>query len=622
MKDTLHIKDKFEGEQDELGHKLFEAFEDLRPEAGEFRKGVQDRIDAASLEGSSGSAGKIHSLRNVPSFVSRAAAFVPPVLLPKSIAKIGLGAPAAFKTGASVVPGVVLLPVLSIIMICFTLVLGLRTVHKGSSGLHRQDEIDAQDETRAWWRRFWIPVFLMVLASFSLIPRVPGDALTIMITISTVAFLGVYASLSRGGLATRREVGTRAATAMGFLVCGSIPLAVFPRTYEFTFYGGWLVPIALAVGHAVCLHLSKVGGERMTGAFGRPGRWPRRPLLSGAWTIFVLLIIQTTPVSGVEGTPESVRARLSTYEDTDDIKDLDQTMTNFIAAGEDPFDLQTLGRAARIQLDRELERGDFNSHNGSAFARLGFLEDPDYRHFVNQMEIDEALSSKPIKPYRLNSLMPAILGHLRFGSFTLEERNLIADNAIAGLEPDRPYSNANAKNLKPIVHLLDMLDLPERLDELAPAVEQLLQASWCRTVNGEKAAFSSSPNSIDRDENGDSAETRLGFSWGHTTSISVWLMSRFGVPAWMTAGDLQALDTYLSYESYYFVIFSGLDPHEAEATSARTLLHTTKAWANTQPRPRSLPHTLFRLRAVIAAVLLAAFSVFLTKRAPEELPAA
>ncbi|MDE0903520.1 MAG: hypothetical protein OSB42_02725 [Planctomycetota bacterium] len=39
-------------------------------------------------------------------------------------------------------------------------------------------------------------------------------------------------------------------------------------------------------------------------------------------------------------------------------------------------------------------------------------------------------------------------------------------------------------------------------------------------------------------------------------------------------------------------------------------------------RSRSLPRTLFRLRAVIAAVLLAAFSVLLTKRAPEELPAA
>jgi hypothetical protein len=37
---------------------------------------------------------------------------------------------------------------------------------------------------------------------------------------------------------------------------------------------------------------------------------------------------------------------------------------------------------------------------------------------------------------------------------------------------------------------------------------------------------------------------------------------------------------------------------------------------------RSLPYNLFRLRVVIAAVLLVAFSVLLTWRAPEELPAA
>lgn len=620
MKDTLHIEDTFEGEQDELGHELFEAFEDLRPEAGEFRQGVQDRIDAAGLQGFSGSAGKIHSLRNVSSFVRQAAAFVPPVLLPKSIAKIGLGAPAAFKTGASVLPGVVLLPVISIIMICFTLVLGLRTMRKGSSGLHRQDEIEAQADTRAWWRQFWIPVLLMALASFWLIPKVPGDALTFMITISTVAFLGVYASLSRGGLATRREVGTRAATAMGFLVWGSFyPLGVFPRTFEWNFYGGWLVPIALAIGHAVCLHLSNVGGERMTGAFGRPGRWPRRPLLSGGRIIFAILLVQSTPISGTDGTPESVRTWLGTYEDASDIEDLDQTVTNFTAAGEGPFDLQTLGRAARKQLDRELERGNFDSLNGSAFARLGFLEDPDYQHFVDRQLMDEVLSSKALAPSRIGDLMPAILAHLRFGSFTLEERNLIADKAIAGLDPASP--SANAEDLKPIVHLLDTLDLPERLDELAPAVDQILQATWCRTVNGEEGAFSSYPQDIDRHENGDSAETRLGFSWRHPTSISVWLMSRFGFPEWLSASDLGALDTYLSNESYYFVIFAGLAPPEAEATSARTLLHTTKAWANAQAETRSLPHTLFRLRAVIAAVLLAAFSVFLTKRAPEELPA-
>ncbi|MEO2163698.1 MAG: hypothetical protein ABGY29_14350 [bacterium] len=54
-------------------------------------------------------------------------------------------------------------------------------------------------------------------------------------------------------------------------------------------------------------------------------------------------------------------------------------------------------------------------------------------------------------------------------------------------------------------------------------------------------------------------------------------------------------------------------------------MHTTKAWAEVQAeveRGRSLPYNLFRLRAVIAAVLLAAFSVLLTWRAPQETPAA
>ena len=48
------------------------------------------------------------------------------------------------------------------------------------------------------------------------------------------------------------------------------------------------------------------------------------------------------------------------------------------------------------------------------------------------------------------------------------------------------------------------------------------------------------------------------------------------------------------------------------------------AWAHVQDEvesSRSLPNNLFRLRAVIAAVLLAAFSVILTWRAPEELSA-
>ena len=628
MKDTLHIKDKFEGEQDELGHKLFEAFEDLRPEAGEFRKGVQDRIDAASLEGSSGSAGKMHSLRNVPSFARRAAAFFPPVLLPKSIAKFGVGAPVATKMGAKLIPGVVLFPAISILMICFTLIIGLRMVFTRPSGPQRQDEREARADTSAWWRRFWIPVLLMVGALIWLMFEVPGDAFTLLITISTVAFLGVYASLSRAGLATRREVGTRAGAAMFWLVGLSIQLATPQRSIGISIWGGWLVPLVLVIGGSLCLYLGKAGGGRkgigvlpVAGALGDLILGPRRYLLMGGLAWCAIVGFQFIPLSQQEATPEAVRAWLSTYEDGSRVEDLDQTVTNFLAAAEAPFDLRALGRAGRERLDREFESGIFNSLYASAFARLGFLEDEDYRHFVDQRVIDKLLS--PTRMSRNGEhLMPEILAHLRFDSFTPEERNLIADKAIATLDPTNQY--ANAEHLQWIVHLLDALELSGRLDELAPALDEVLQATWCRTVNGEEAAFSSYRDNIERDENGGSSETRLTFIWGHATSISVWLMSRFGFPEWMSASDLGALDAYLSDKSHYYP-GSGISPFEAETASARTLLHTTKAWAEAQAeveRGRSLPHTLFRLRAVIAAVLLAAFSVFLTWRAPEELPAA
>lgn len=46
---------------------------------------------------------------------------------------------------------------------------------------------------------------------------------------------------------------------------------------------------------------------------------------------------------------------------------------------------------------------------------------------------------------------------------------------------------------------LVFLDLSERLDELAPAIDAILSATWCRTVNGEEAAFSTYRDNIECD---------------------------------------------------------------------------------------------------------------------------
>ena len=614
MKSTLHIEDKFEGEQDELGHELFEALEGLRPEAGEFCQGVQERIAAAGLEGLPGSAGKVHSMSSVPSFARRAAAFFPPVLLPKSIAKLGLGAPVASKMGAKLVPGVILFPAISILMICFTLLLGLRMVLARPSGPQRQNHREARADTSAWWRRFWIPVLVVMGASIWLMFEVPGDAFTLLITISTVAFLGMHASLAHAGLATRREVGARAGSAMFFLTALAMQIPTSRRPFGAFIPEGWLVPLILVIGGTVCLYWSKT----KQGALASYG--PRRILVGGGIMSLMIVALQFSPLTKTEATPEDVRVWLATYSDGSRVEDLDQTVTNFLAAAEAPFDLQTLGRVARERLDREFAQGDFNTLYAPAFARLGFLEDQDYRQLVDQQAIDKLLSSKPMSR-RDEHVVSAILAHLRFDSFTLEERNLIADKAMATLDPANLFGNA--EHVQWIVHLLDTLDLSERLDELAPAVDEVLQATWCRTVHGEEAAFSTYRDHIERDESGESVEKRLTFVWGHATSTSVWLMSRFGFPGWMSASDIGALDVYLSDKSHYYPR-SGISPYDAETASARALLHTTKAWAEAQAeveRGRSLLDNLFRLRVVIAAVLLVAFSVLLTWRAPEELPA-
>jgi hypothetical protein len=54
----------------------------------------------------------------------------------------------------------------------------------------------------------------------------------------------------------------------------------------------------------------------------------------------------------------------------------------------------------------------------------------------------------------------------------------------------------------------------------------------------------------------------------------------------------------------------------SEAASARALLHTLPGWKAAEPKLSN------DLRVLIASVLMAAFSVILTWRAPKETPAA
>ena len=615
MKKQIQLDDAFDDEKEELTDELYEALGELRPDAEVFRRGVQDRIDAAKSDDSKAPSGKLNSLAAVSPFVRRAAAFFPPVLLPKSMAKLGFGAPAAAKVGTKFMPGALVFPAISVIMVFFTLLIGLRAIFTRPSDQQRQDQEEASSDTIAWWRHYWLPVGLVTAVSIVLMFKFPGDAFTLLITVSTVSFLGVYASLVRAGLATRQEVGKRAGVAMMWLAALSLQLITSSRTLELDVSQGWLVPLLLIIGGTTC---AIIGNPQENSHL--KGYRARTPTLIffGALGVAFIFCIKFLGLAEREATTADVRTWIASYEDAERVQDLDQTITNFYAAGEAPFDLEVLGLAARERLDRELKPGTLNSLHAPHFARLGFFEDEHYEHYENDREIKELLSPNR-KIVNGEHRLPELLAHLRFDSFTLEERSLIADKAIAALDPKDQY--ANAEDVLWIIHFLDALELSERVHELTPATHEILESTWCRIVSGKEAAFAPYKESIERDEEGAVSETRLSFVWLDDTSISVYLMKRMGAPDWLRPNDLTALDAYLWNESHHYGMDDISGPYAAAAVSARALLHTLPAWESSRAE-RELDEyslkALFRLRAVIAAALLVVFALLLTLRAPKE----
>jgi hypothetical protein len=613
MKKQLQLDDAFDGEAAELSDELYEALGELRPDPKGFREGVQDRIDAAEANASAVPSAKLNA------FARRAAAFFPPVLLGKGAAKFGVGAPVAAKMGTKFLPGLLVFPVVSIIMVCFTLLIGLKTIFTRADGQQRQDRDEANIDTKLWWGRFWLPFALMTVLSFILMFKVPGDAFALLITISTLSFLGVYASLVRAGLATRREVGMRASIAMIWLMGLSLQMANPLQRLDDSIAYGWLVPLFLIIGSTCCAILGKPEAKPNQKGY----RW-RTPLLLLGGSVLVAMVLVLSQTGGKkEATYDDVRAWIASYEAGEDDEDrcyevprVERVVTNFYAAGEPPFDLEVLGRAAREGLKSSLKTKSFNTLCAASFARLGFLDDADYENFIDEDEVEAMLSSRRMISGEHH--LPALLAHLHFGPLSYQERHLIADKAIATLDPTRKL--ANAKDVLWIIHYLDALDLSERVQELKQPAHEILERTWCRVVSGKEACFTPYPTSAKRDEDGAITETRASSVWGGATSRAVYLMKRLGVPEFLRASDLAALDAYLLGESYQFE-WSEIRRDQAEAVSARTLLHTLPEWESAGTEPALDEYSVQRIlefRVVIAAALLVIFSLLLTLRAPRE----
>jgi hypothetical protein len=184
------------------------------------------------------------------------------------------------------------------------------------------------------------------------------------------------------------------------------------------------------------------------------------------------------------------------------------------------------------------------------------------------------------------------------------------------VDPDHKY--AHAEDVFYAVRVLDVLGFPDRARELQSAADEILRATWVLEDDEEEGAFAPFSIGLERDETGLARADRLTFVWGDSTAQSVWIMNRLGVPQWMSAKDLGVLDAYLERTSRYYG-FSGIDKYDAEPAAAQALMHTFPEWKAAQAElAPTIFGTFYDLRALLAAVLLVAFTITLTWMAPEE----
>jgi len=594
MKNELLIEDLFEGEDDALGRELFGALGKLRAEPEDFAAGVAKRIRAAGEE-----AGSQDDLEvSVPGFARRAAAFLPPVLLPKGLAKMGVGGTLATKASFKFLPGVLALPVISVLMILVTLALGLKSVFAGGAADSRQNAAEAKYEVFLWWRRFWLPVGACVALGLYLLLRAPGEGFALLFLISTLGFLGVHAALVRRGLATRREVGRLAAGALGWLVGLSFQFSLGDSSWVGEHMGGWLVPLVLMGGVMACLAL--------TGQDARKRERKAYRFRIGI-SVAVLITICAYAFEGGLGkvgeTPATLRTWIEAGGDSNSVESLAETVACLEMAGEPAFDLTRVREVLRAQLELDVAGKGFKSLYTGAMIRLGAFDAADFERVADENAVERSLTWQSDR-IDARSSMASLLAHQAKTPFTAEERKTIVAGVLAWVDPLDEY--ANIRDVLDAIHLFEGLGEPEAAEQLAQDARTILQRTWTLDEDGRQGAFSAYPTDL-KDEN---EVSHLYFGMCLDTAMAIDLMARFGVPEGI---DLEALDRFLRAESAHYIGTGKM--YAANAAAGRALLHTLPSWTG-EDHSMSAFEILMQLRVLLAAVLLSGFAVLLTFLAP------
>ena len=590
---------------DDFGGAIAAALAPLAPEREAFAAGVRERVERNEGQDDAKASGPLR----FSSWLRSAAAFLPPFLLPREFAEAGLvaGGFALKKSAWKLVPGFVAFPAIALVTVIASFFFAAR--RSGAQGEQSTQAKEAHYEIMGWWRRHWLAAFVSFGLLLYLALRAPMEAVILFVALSMFALIGLYGALGRAGVATREEVGKRVGQfqlttlAWGFtFITRSVPVDM-PR------WTGLIAPGLLVLGSVSCLALA---------VRGRKDRLARVKLyLLVLPLLLVLLGALTLLVKKAERRASRADAVVYVERDFGEISatplfgQLAGVVHHLRADGGPVPDLTLLEAAVHARLDRAATAAELPNPLGYwPIDELGLIREEDLAHYRDEYkEVQLTKSDLPLVNCE-HDYLPCV-ARLRIDGLDDGERDHIAVRIAQGASEEVGYGDL--EELWCRVRLLEELERPGLIEQLAPAVRRALLDSWTAGPGFEQGSFAPAPSLVTRDDVGRPVEERLSFVWLGATDWGLRLIGRFGAPPEIDLGQLAA---YLDEQAVHHG--GSLDERHALAAAARS--HVRVLRGEEAENEGRYWRMLLELRATVAVALLVALCLLVTLRAPRGAP--
>ncbi|MGE3175365.1 MAG: hypothetical protein AB7O97_22260 [Planctomycetota bacterium] len=570
---------------------LRDHFDDQRPDPEAFAAEVRARAERLAQR----------PRPKLPGYLRAAAALLPPVVLPEGLAA-GVSSAVATKASLKLVPAALALPAATLAMIVVTAWFVLRRLFAGANqdGAQFADPKRAEREVAAWWRQHGVLAGGAFLGSMAMILLAPIEAATLLLLLSTLALFLVWSRLAQVGLASRSEIGRRAAGSLVFLAAFSMQISQPALLDGLGQVGSWLVTPLLAGTAAICALFS---GDRR-----------RRQVLVGSLLLFALslgligahfgiglrfgrvTITTADAVAWIERGAPSGR-------DYAHAGDVARCVAMLEAAGLPRPDLRRFAADLHERLDRDYRAGSFNDLYAPDVAALGLARPSDWAEWFDAYR-DEHLFDRDRALRSAHDRLPVMVRAAQHG-LTAAQRDVLAERVLlAALEPK---SFDSVPNLLDNANLLEFLGHAPSVPRLRERTLELLRARWVRATGTDAAAFAPHPQT--------EPSERLTFVWLDDTIDGVEAMLRFGAPDYV---DVAALARYLQAETHQHRRDS-LIAIGAKAACALAALRAMPGYRDrvADAGGQSLLEPVMQYRLLGAVTLLCAVALLITLRSPK-----